>query len=91
MTVMIPAQKIEAAALLLAEEYKPLVGEALEEAQRELKTDGVYKDAIKDAIKSRIKEQVQKALVETAAYAADQVIRDVDMYSLARKILKESL
>jgi MoxR-like ATPase len=91
LNVNIPSQKILAAAMLLAEEYKPLVAEALEEAKREFMTDGVYKESVKDAIKSRLKEQMQKALTETAAYAADRAIQNMDMYSLAKSLLKDKL
>ena len=84
----VPAQKIAGAAMLIAEQYKPIVEEALIEAQEELLTNETYKNAIKEEIKKKLKERIEKSLLEEAAYAAQKAINSIDMINIAKKILK---
>lgn len=86
--VTIPAQKVSSCAMLLVDEYKPIVEEALREAREELLNDESCKNAIKQAIKRRICERIQSALTETAAFAAERAIREINMYDTAKEILK---
>ena len=84
----VPNQKIVSAAMLVVEQYKPLVEEALIEAQEELLTNETYKNAIKEEIKKKLKEKIEKSLIEEAAYAAQKAINSIDMINIAKKILK---
>lgn len=83
----IPRAKISAAAMLVAEEYKPLVEEALREAREELLTD----EDIRDAVKAQVKRLVKELMEQKIASAARRVLADldVDFYEVADKALRE--
>ncbi len=86
--ITLPSRKVASCAMLLVEEYKPIVEEALREAREELLNDESCKNAIKQAIKRQICERIQKALTDTAAFAAERAIREINMYDTAKETLK---
>lgn len=87
--VTIPSTKLTGCAMLLVEEYKPLVEQALIEAREELMTDENFKEAIKREIKQKLSDRIKAAITDQAAYIADKAIRDVDMFGASKKILKD--
>ena len=89
--VTIPAQRVLAQASLLANQYKPIVEEALEEAMIEMTDNTDLKLALKERVKQKLREKVTEAIDQQA----DSAIRDVmksssyDFYGVVNKAVKE--
>ena len=87
--VNIPSQKLMSCAMLVVDEYKPLVEQALKECRDELMTDDVYKNEVKRAIKAKLHEKISKALIGQAEWIAEKAIQEnASMYDTALGILE---
>ena len=74
-SVTIPAEKIYAQTMLLVDEYKPLVEEALDEAREEILKDEAFKKTLKETIKRKLHDTVEKTMNDAIGDIASEIMR----------------
>lgn len=80
----IPANKLQAQAALIVEEYEPIVIKALEEVRQELNFSASFQETVKKAVKDQTKNVIMEIIEDT-------VRRNVSdsMYKNTEKIKRE--